>query len=255
MRTINAAGLALIKQSEGLRLDAYPDVVNVWTIGYGHTGPDVHPGLTITQAQAEQLLKQDLARFEQGVSQLVRVSLNDNQFAALVSFSYNLGLGNLRNSTLLRLLNQGDYAGAALQFPRWNRAGGHVVQGLVTRRKQEQALFNTLPVCAAEDEFHPLSVDEPPEPPELPESEAHLPSAPPPSHAAPPDMLVHALHELHEHASQVLGSHLHEWVGALERGEIHPHGHFLPSIAQALHTVRGALAPFLHPNQDGPGHG
>ena len=141
MRTTNAAGINLIQHFEGLRLTAYPDVIDVWTIGYGHTGPDVHPGLAITQAQADALLAQDLARFEQGVTALVKVPLNDNQFAALVSFSYNLGLGNLQQSTLLRLLNQGDYAGAAAQFPRWDRAGGHEVAGLLTRRKAEQALF------------------------------------------------------------------------------------------------------------------
>ena len=141
MRTTNTAGLNLIKHFEGLQLHAYPDVIDVWTIGYGHTGPDVHPGLIITEAQAETLLAQDLTRFELGVTNLVRAPLNDNQFAALVSFSYNLGLGNLQSSTLLRLLNQGEYAAAATQFPRWDRAGGHEVAGLLTRRRAEQALF------------------------------------------------------------------------------------------------------------------
>ncbi|OVE49469.1 lysozyme [Chromobacterium violaceum] len=139
----NAAGISLIKQFEGLRLAAYQDMVGVWTIGYGHTGPDVKAGLIITQQQADQLLAADLEKFETGVGQLVAVPLNANQFAALVSFSYNLGLGNLRSSTLLRLLNQGDYAGAAAQFPRWNRAGGQVVAGLTRRRLAEQALFNS----------------------------------------------------------------------------------------------------------------
>ncbi|AXE34815.1 lysozyme [Chromobacterium phragmitis] len=138
---INAAGLNLIKQFEGLRLIAYQDAVGIWTIGYGHTGPDVAPGKTITQLQADQLLQNDLARFESGVSNLVKVPLNANQFSALVSFSYNLGLGNLQNSTLLRLLNQRDYAGAAGQFPRWDKAGGRVLPGLSRRRLAEQALF------------------------------------------------------------------------------------------------------------------
>ncbi|MGD1827322.1 Lysozyme [Chromobacterium violaceum] len=139
----NAEGISLIKQFEGFRLAAYQDMVGVWTIGYGHTGPDVKAGQTITQQQADQLLAADLEKFETGVGQLVAVPLNANQFAALVSFSYNLGLGNLRSSTLLRLLNQGDYAGAAAQFPRWNRAGGQVVAGLTRRRLAEQALFNS----------------------------------------------------------------------------------------------------------------
>ncbi|OHX12597.1 muraminidase [Chromobacterium sphagni] len=137
----NAAGLALIKKFEGLRLIAYQDMVNVWTIGYGHTGSDVKPGQVITQAQADQLLAGDLARFEAGVGRLVKVSLNANQFAALVSFSYNLGLANLQSSTLLKLLNQRDYAGAAGEFPRWDRAGGQEVPGLQRRRQAEQALF------------------------------------------------------------------------------------------------------------------
>ncbi|GLU31193.1 lysozyme [Trinickia caryophylli] len=143
----NQAGLALIKQFEGLRLIAYQDVVGVWTIGYGHTGSDVTPGLVITQSQADQMLCGDLAGFETGVSKLVTVALNENQFSALVSFSYNLGLGNLGSSTLLRLLNAGDYQGAAAQFPRWNRAGGKVYDGLTKRRLAEQALFET-PVSA-----------------------------------------------------------------------------------------------------------
>ncbi|TKC86027.1 lysozyme [Trinickia terrae] len=143
----NQAGLNLIKQFEGLRLIAYADVVGVLTIGYGHTGPDVKPGLIITQSQADQHLSDDLARFESGVGALVKVPLNANQFSALVSFSYNLGLGNLGSSTLLRLLNQRDYPGAALQFPRWDRAGGRELAGLLRRRQAEQALFEA-PVAA-----------------------------------------------------------------------------------------------------------
>ncbi|ATP27520.1 muraminidase [Chromobacterium violaceum] len=143
----NAAGISLIKQFEGVRLAAYQDMVGVWTIGYGHTGPDVKAGLAITQQQADQLLAADLEKFETGVRKAVIVPLNANQFSALVSFSYNLGLGNLRSSTLLRLLNKGDYDGAAAQFPRWNRAGGQAVPGLTRRRKAEQALFLTPAPC------------------------------------------------------------------------------------------------------------
>jgi lysozyme len=134
-------GRAMIASFEGLRLTAYQDIVGVWTIGYGHTGPDVKPGLAITRQQADQLLVNDLARFERGVNALVTVRLNQNQFDALVSFSYNLGLSSLQGSTLLRLLNAGNFQAAADQFPRWNRAGGKEVAGLTRRRAEERKLF------------------------------------------------------------------------------------------------------------------
>ena len=137
----SANGIKLIQGFEGLRLKAYQDSVGVWTIGYGHTGSDVTPGLVINQAQADALLARDLERFETGVTRLVQVPLNQNQFDALVSFSYNLGLGSLQGSTLLRLLNADDYAGAAAQFPRWNKAGGKELPGLTRRRAAEQAMF------------------------------------------------------------------------------------------------------------------
>ncbi|WP_440216936.1 lysozyme [Chromobacterium piscinae] len=143
----NTAGINLIKQFEGVRLQAYQDAVGVWTIGYGHTGPEVKAGIRISQQQAEQLLAADLEKFETGVGKAVTVPLNANQFSALVSFSYNLGLGNLQSSTLLRLLNKGDYTGAAGQFPLWNKAGGNVLPGLSRRRLAEQTLFQT-PVVA-----------------------------------------------------------------------------------------------------------
>ncbi|MBX9297603.1 lysozyme [Chromobacterium vaccinii] len=143
----NTAGINLIKQFEGVRLQAYQDAVGVWTIGYGHTGPEVKAGIRISQQQAEQLLATDLEKFETGVGKAVTVPLNANQFSALVSFSYNLGLGNLQSSTLLRLLNKGDYTGAAGQFPLWNKAGGNVLPGLSRRRLAEQTLFQT-PVVA-----------------------------------------------------------------------------------------------------------
>lgn len=137
----SAAGRALIAKFEGLRLTAYQDMVGVWTIGYGHTGPDVKPGLVITQQQADQLLVNDLAKFERGVNALVTVKIKQSQFDALVSFSYNLGLGSLQQSTLLRLLNAGNFQAAADQFLRWNRAGGHVVAGLSRRRAAERDMF------------------------------------------------------------------------------------------------------------------
>lgn len=141
--TINAKGLALIKQFEGLVLQAYRDPVGVWTIGYGHTGPDVKPGAVITRSQAEALLKKDLARFESAVRSLVKVPVNANQFSALVSFAFNVGSGALAQSTLLARLNQRDYQGAANQFGRWVYGDGQVLPGLVRRREAEKALFLT----------------------------------------------------------------------------------------------------------------
>ncbi len=139
-RQTNSSGVNLIKSFEGLRLKAYQDAVGVWTIGYGTTR-GVKPGQEITEAQAEALIKTDLARFERDVSQAVRVSINDNQFAALVSFTYNVGSGAMRSSTLLKKLNRRDINGAANEFPRWNRAGGRVLAGLTRRRNAERALF------------------------------------------------------------------------------------------------------------------
>jgi GH24 family phage-related lysozyme (muramidase) len=138
--TINQDGVNLIKSFEGMELEAYLDAVGVWTIGYGHT-QGVYEGMTITEAQAEELLRKDLAEFESAVSEAVQVSINDNQFSALVSFTFNLGAGSLFESTLLKLLNQGDFQGAADQFPRWNKAGGQELPGLTRRRKAERALF------------------------------------------------------------------------------------------------------------------
>jgi lysozyme len=142
MRKINQEGLELIKSFEGLELKAYKDIVGVWTIGYGHTGSDVHEGLIITKEQAEELLKSDLSRFEKGVETACSgLVLTDNQFAALVSFSYNLGLGNFNSSTLLKKLKSKDMIGASNEFQKWNKAGGKVVAGLTRRRLAEQDLF------------------------------------------------------------------------------------------------------------------
>lgn len=138
---ISQKGIDLVKSFEGLELKAYKDSVGVATIGYGSTGSHVSMGMTITKEQAEQLLKKDLERFEKGVSELVKVPLNQTQFDALVSFSFNLGLGNLKSSTLLKKLNTSDYNGAADEILRWNRAGGKVLAGLTRRRIAERDLF------------------------------------------------------------------------------------------------------------------
>lgn len=133
-------GIDLIKGFEGCRLTAYKCPAGIWTIGYGHTA-GVKEGMKITQAQAETFLKQDLKRFENVINNVVKVALSQNQFDALVSFTYNVGTGALKTSTLLRLLNSGDYTGAANQFDRWVFAGAIKLNGLIRRRKSEKELF------------------------------------------------------------------------------------------------------------------
>jgi lysozyme len=145
----NEAGIELIKSFEGVRLAPYPDPATggkPYTIGIGATfyqdGRKV--AMTdppMTEAQVTELLKFHLNKFEQGVSGLVKVPLNSNQFSALVSFAFNCGLGNLRSSTLLKKLNKLDYIGAADQFLVWNKAGGKEIAGLTRRRKTERELF------------------------------------------------------------------------------------------------------------------
>lgn len=143
-RRINAAGLAIVKRFEGLKLQAYLCPAGIWTIGWGHTGPDVHKGLIITEAKAEQLLRGDLDRFELAVARMCPMA-NDGQFSALVSFAFNLGEESLKTSTLRRVHNEGDHAGAALQFARWNKARVNgklkVLSGLTARRAAEAALY------------------------------------------------------------------------------------------------------------------
>lgn len=138
---INKAGLDLVKSFEGCMLKAYRDIVGVLTIGYGHTGDDVYENQLITQQEADELLLDDMCQCEAGLAGLVTVPLTDNQFAALVSFSFNLGLGALAHSTLLKKLNAKDYPGAADEFLRWNQAGGKVVNGIARRRATERELF------------------------------------------------------------------------------------------------------------------
>ena len=139
----SVAGVAMTKQLEGLQLTAYQDQAGRWTIGYGHAGPDVHAGLTITQAQAEQLLESDLAAAVACVNRAVTSGINQNQFDALVDFVFNLGCGSLLSSTLLRQVNAGDFTAAAQQFLLWDHAGGLVVPGLLERRRAELQLFQS----------------------------------------------------------------------------------------------------------------
>jgi lysozyme len=140
MLTLSPTGLALIQSFEGLRLRAYRDATGIPTIGYGSTR-GVRLGMVITPEQATARLREDVADAEAAVRRLVTVPITQGQFDALVSFTYNLGAGNLAKSTLLELLNLADYAGAANQFPRWIKAGGKNLRGLVRRRAAERALF------------------------------------------------------------------------------------------------------------------
>lgn len=143
IRRLSANGLNLIKVSEGLMLKAYRDAVNVLTIGYGHTGADVTPGLVVTEAQAEALLLGDVARFEAAVRRLCPLT-TQGQFDALTSFAFNLGEKALEDSTLRRLHNEGKYGEASEQFKKWVHAGGRVLAGLVKRRAAEAALYRKI---------------------------------------------------------------------------------------------------------------
>ena len=149
-RKIGQAGLALIKQHEGCRLAAYRCAAGVWTIGYGHTA-GVHSGMTITQAQADAYLLQDVAKFEGYVNNPAYVpitaKLNQNQFDALASFAFNLGAGNLR-----KLCKGRTAAQIALAMPSYKKAAGKVLAGLTRRRKAEQALFNKAVSCTGTTE-------------------------------------------------------------------------------------------------------
>ncbi len=137
---ISQNGVDLIKSFEGCVLKAYQDSAGVWTIGYGHT-KGVHSGMTISATQAEDYLKSDLAMFEQAVNNCVTVSITQNVFDALVSFSFNVGGAALKKSTLLAKLNKGDINGAAAEFDKWVYAGKRVLPGLIRRRAAEKELF------------------------------------------------------------------------------------------------------------------
>ena len=137
---IGQRGIEIIKHFEGCELEAYKCPAGVWTIGYGHI-KGVSQGMSITQEQAEQMLLDELKEYENYINELVVVDLSQNQFDALVSWVYNLGPANLKSSTLLKVLNSGDYAGVPEQIERWNKAGGKVLEGLIRRRLAESSLF------------------------------------------------------------------------------------------------------------------
>ena len=134
-------GICIIKKYEGCKLETYKCPAGIPTIGYGHTGMDVSIGMRITDGQAERLLAKDCGKTEHFINALVDVQLNQNQFDALVSFTFNVGVGALEDSTLLKKLNSKDYNGAKLEFLRWNKAAGKVLHGLTARRIEESELF------------------------------------------------------------------------------------------------------------------
>ena len=138
---ISQEGLALIKKFEGCELEAYKCAAGVLTIGYGHT-KGVTESMKITQSEAESMLVEELVEYEKAVLDAVTISIDQCMFDALVSWVYNLGGGNLKASTLLKVLNSGDFNGVPAQLMRWNKAGGKVLEGLTRRRQAEADLFS-----------------------------------------------------------------------------------------------------------------
>ncbi len=142
---MNGRGVKLVCEFEGFRAAAYRDPVGVLTVGYGHTGragpPAVAAGMRVTRAEARRILVRDLARFAAGVRTSLRATLNDNQFSALVSFAYNVGLPAFRKSSVLAAVNRGAFASVPRRLALWVNAGGTVLPGLVRRRAAEAALF------------------------------------------------------------------------------------------------------------------
>ena len=144
----NDVGIEVIKHFDGFHSKVYLCPAGIPTIGYGSTrGKDGkrlrRNAAHITEAEGEELLKRDISSAEKAIKRLVKVELNENEFSALCSFVYNLGSGNLQSSTLRAKLNRGDYEGAANEFPKWRRAGGKILKGLVLRREMERKLFVT----------------------------------------------------------------------------------------------------------------
>lgn len=153
MRTVNQAGTDLIKSFESCRLDSYQDIGGIWTIGFGHVGSYAGEGATITQDQADALFMSDLQAAQHVIDAAVTSLLNDNQYAAICSFTYNVGHGRKgvkdgfvcltsgNPSTMLTLINENQFTAASMEFPKWAHAGGVESAGLMRRRLAEQALF------------------------------------------------------------------------------------------------------------------
>lgn len=153
-------GIKLIKRFEGCELEAYKDLVGVWTIGYGHTSmagpPKVEPGMKITQVEAEDILVRDLGKYEAGVDKALTRPPSQSQFDAMVSLCYNIGVAGFSKSSIVRHFNAGNVELAANSFMLWKKAGGKVVQGLVNRRTAERNLFLTEAILAPAPKFDPI---------------------------------------------------------------------------------------------------
>ena len=147
VRPIPSKAVDIIKKFEGCELTSYKDSGGIWTIGYGHT-LGVIPGMTITQEQAEEYLREDLQDIEPKVSELITTTINNNQYSAILSFVYNVGIGNFKASTLLKVIsstNTDDETAIATQFMRWDHdADGTVLAGLQARRRAEASLYFTV---------------------------------------------------------------------------------------------------------------
>jgi lysozyme len=137
---ISEEGKALIKKFEGCELESYRCSADVITIGFGHT-KGVKEGDTCTQEEADQMLEEDLAEFEEYVDKYVEVDISQNQRDALISWTFNLGPQNLKTSTMLKELNAGNYSKVPFEMRRWNKAGGQTLEGLIRRREAESLLF------------------------------------------------------------------------------------------------------------------
>lgn len=138
---ISKNGIELIKEFEGLKLESYKCPAGIWTIGYGHTGKNIIKGMKITKKEAEDYLYNDLKIHSEYIKRLVKVEINQNQTDALISLEYNIGYNAFKNSTLLKLLNQGKYLEASKEFDKWVYSNNKKLKGLILRRKKEKELF------------------------------------------------------------------------------------------------------------------
>lgn len=157
--TIGTAGLTLIKQYEGVRYTPYKDVVGVWTVCYGHTGPDIIRSKRYTEAECHTLLISDIHKHQPPIlpghpqNCIANAPLTPNQRDAVTSFIFNVGTGNFCRSTMAKHLKAHRYASAGAEFPKWNKAGGKTYRGLTNRRLAEQRLYFTYQRSEASDTF------------------------------------------------------------------------------------------------------
>ena len=138
---ISTEGISLIKKFEGCELESYQCAAGVWTIGFGSTH-NIEEGMNISKDRAEELLLEDIAEFEESVLESVDMPMSQHQFDALVYWTFNLGPNNLKSSSMLKVLNSGNYEDVPEQIKRWNKAGGKVLDGLIRRREAEALLFS-----------------------------------------------------------------------------------------------------------------